>query len=115
MNKEKVQIFYLFFLLLDFPNENKNYSLLDLFEEDSKLVYNDIVLDKMKFDKNNEIDVIDEKNNLNNKIYDLVSKKFNKREIVKYELNNQTKLLLSIFGIEEDNNKHFLSSKNLYK
>ena len=30
-----------------FPNENKNYSLLDIFGENSKL-YNDIVLDNEK-------------------------------------------------------------------
>ena len=94
-----------------FPNENKNYSLLDLFEENSKLLYNNIVLDKMKIDRRSFVDVIDEKSILENKINDLILKKFNKREKVKYELNHQTEILLPIFDIAKDNNKHYLSSK----
>ena len=94
-----------------FPNENKNYSLLDIFDENSKLLYNDIVLDKMKIDRKNIYDVIDEKNILENKINDLILKKFKKREKVKYELNHQTEILLPIFDIAKDNNKHYLSSK----
>ena len=94
-----------------FPNEDKNYSLLDLFEENSKLLYNNIVLDKMKIDRRNFVDIIDEKSILENKINDLILKKFNKREKVKYELNHQTEILLPIFDIAKDNNKHYLSSK----
>ena len=96
-----------------FPNENKNYSLLNLFEENSQLLYNDIVLDRMNFGRNNFVDVIDTENDLEEKINDLKLKKFNKREKVKYELNQQTELLLPIFGIEKDNNKHYLSSMYL--
>jgi lariat debranching enzyme len=96
-----------------FPNENKNYSLLDLFEENSKLLYNNIVLDKMKIDRRSFVDVIDEKSILENKINDLILKKFNKREKVKYEINHQTEILLPIFDIAKDNNKHYLSSKYL--
>ena len=96
-----------------FPNENKNYSFLDLFEENSKLLYNDIVLDKMKIDRRNFVDIIDEKSILENKINDLILKKFNKREKVKYEINHQTEILLPIFDIAKDNNKHYLSSKYL--
>ena len=96
-----------------FPNENKNYSLLNLFEENSQLLYNDIVLDRMNFGRNNFVDVLDTENDLEEKINDLKLKKFNKREKVKYELNQQTELLLPIFGIEKDNNKHYLFSMYL--
>ena len=92
-----------------FPNENKNYSLLDIFSENSKLLYNNIVLDKIRIDRNNIVDIIDE-NDLENKINDLILKKFNKREKVIYELNQQTELLLAIFNIAKDENKHYLSS-----
>ena len=98
-----------------FPNEDKNYSLLDIFEENSKLLYNDIVLNKMKINSNKTIDAFDTDVDLEDKINDLKMKKFNKREKVKYELNQQTKLILEIFGLTKDNNRHILSSMYLNK
>ena len=62
-----------------FPNENKNYSLLDIFSENSKLLYNDIVLDKIRIDRNNIVDIIYD-NDLENKINDLILKIFNKND-----------------------------------
>jgi len=65
----------------------------------------------MKNDRRNIFDIIDEKNILENKINNLILKKFIKREKVKYELNHQTEILLPIFDIAKDNNNHYLSSK----
>ena len=96
-----------------FPNENKYYSLLHLFEENSKILYNEIVLDKMKYDNKNIENVIDEKENIDDKINDLIVNKFNKKEMIKYDLKHQTELLLSLFNIT--NNKHNLSSMYLDK
>ena len=99
-----------------FLNEDNNYSLLDIFEENSKLLYNDIVLNKMKMNRNKNVDVFDNDIDLEDKINCLKIKKFKKREKVKYELNQQTDLILEIFGLSKyNNNKHILSSMYLNK
>ena len=104
-----------------FPFEHKYYSFLNLFEENSKLLYQELVLNKMQFKTNYDI-IINVENNDNNEeveiekiIDDLLINKFNKREKIKYELNNQTELMLSLLDITKENNKHCLSSIYLKK
>ena len=97
------------------PNENISYSFINLFEENSKLLYQQIVLNKIKF-KNKFDKIIDIENNDKNeeieiekRIHDLLINKFNKREKIQYDLNKQTELMLSLLDIEKENNKHLLS------
>ena len=104
-----------------FPLYNKDYSLFNLFEENSKLLYDKLVLKKMKinnYDNNINFQLNEDENNENNIgniINDLHKNKFKKREIIKYDLNVQTELLLSIFDITKENNSHSLSSMYLKK
>ena len=99
------------------PNEYKYYSFLNLFEKNSKNIYEEIVLKKMKLKNNYNNNVVvqfnggkDKDNNIEECINSLLINKFIKREIIKFELNKQTDLLLSICNIEKDNNRHYLSS-----
>jgi len=103
------------------PNENISYSFINLFEENSKLIYQQLVLNKMKF-KNKYDKIIDIENNGKNEeiemekiIQDLLINKFNKREKIQYDLNKQTELMLSLLDIEIENNKHLLSYLYLKK
>ena len=98
------------------PQEYKYYSFLQLFEKNAKEIYEKLVLKKMIF-KNYNNSVVKftgdgDENSIEEVINNLLKNKFIKREIIKYELDKQTKLMLSIFNIEEENNMHYLS--NMY-
>ena len=100
-----------------FPSENKYYSFLNIFEENSQLLYQQLVLNKIKF-KNKYENILNVENNgieIEKIIDDLLINKFNKREIIKDELNKQTELMLALLDIEQDKNKHVLSSFYLKK
>ena len=101
-----------------FPRDNRYYSFLNLFEENSKLIYDKLVLKKMKF-KNYDIIINDinedknDKNNLEEIINNLLINKFTKRQKIKFEFNKQTEIILEILDIEKENNQHHLSSMYL--
>ena len=104
-----------------FPREYKYYSFINLFEQNSKLLYENLVLKKIKI-KNYEINIIvglsedkNNDNNLENVINDLLKNKFNNRKKINYDLNKETELLLSIFDISNEYNKHILSSMYINK
>ena len=95
------------------PRDNQYYSFINLFEEETKSMYYDLVIDKIKV-KNKEnnitVELNGEENNIEDIINNLLQNKFIKKEKIKYELNKQTELMLSILDITKENNKHYLSS-----
>ena len=104
-----------------YPRDYKYYSFFNLFEQNSKLLYEKLVLKKIKL-KNYENNIIVElnedknkDNNLENVINDLLNNNFIERKIINFDLNMQTELLLTIFDISKENNKHFLSSMYIKK
>ena len=105
-----------------FPRDYKYYSFINLFEQNSKLLYEKIVLKKImqkNYENNNIIvDMSENKNkdnNIENIINDLLKNKFINRKIINHNLNMQTELLLSIFDISKENNMHSLSSMYIKK
>ena len=94
-----------------FPNKYGYYSFYNLFDKNAKILYDEIVLKKFKMNLffkynfgNIDIDEI---------LNDLLKDKFTKKEKIKEELNEQTKILLKIFDIDNDNNNHYLSKMYL--
>ncbi len=94
-----------------FPNKYGYYSFYNLFYKNAKILYDEIVLKKFKMNLffkynfgNIDIDEI---------LNDLLKDKFTKKEKIKEELNEQTKILLKIFDIDNDNNNHYLSKMYL--
>ena len=94
-----------------FPNKYDYYSFYSLFDKNAKILYDEIVLKKFKMNLffkynfgNIDIDEI---------LNDLLKDKFTKKEKIKEELNEQTKILLKIFDIDNDNNNHYLSKMYL--
>ena len=94
-----------------FPNKYGYYSFYHLFDKNAKILYDEIVLKKFKMNLffkynfgNIDIDEI---------LNDLLKDKFTKKEKIKEELNEQTKILLKIFDIDNDNNNHYLSKMYL--
>ena len=94
-----------------FPTKYDYYSFYNLFDKNARTIYNEIVLKKFKMNlffkyKYDDID-IDEI------INDLLKDKFTKKQQIKDDINEQTKLLLNIFDIDNDNNNHYLSKMYL--
>ena len=94
-----------------FPNKYGYYSFYNLFDKNAKILYDEIVLKKFKMNLffkynfgNIDIDEI---------LNDLLKDQFTKKEKIKEELNEQTKILLKIFDIDNDNNNHYLSKMYL--
>ena len=90
-----------------FPKNYDYYYFYEIFNEKAKPLYRELVLDKMKM--NYFFKYKKDKIGAEEIINDLLKKKFNKKEKVNGDINEQTKLLLSIFDIEEEDNNHFLS------
>ena len=94
-----------------FPNKYDYYFLYNLFEKNAKTIYNEIVLSKIKLNCffKYKIDENDVETNINN----LLKEKFTNKIKINEDIKMQTKLLLDIFGIDKDENNHYLSKMYL--
>ena len=94
-----------------FPKNYDYYYFYNLFNEKAQQMYNELVLSKMKMKYffKYKMDKIDIEKIIN----DLLINKFTKRKKINEDINEQTKLLLSIFDISEENNNHYLSKMYL--
>ena len=93
------------------PIKYEYYSFYNLFNKNAKTMYNELVMNKIKLKYNFKYKM--EQTDVEEVIKDLLENTFKNMKIIKYDLNNQTKLLLSIFDIDIDNNNHFLSKMYL--
>lgn len=89
------------------PNEYGYYSFYNLFNKNARTIYNELVLNKIKFNYFFKYKM--EQTDIEEVIADLLKNKFTARKKINKELNEQTKLILPIFGIDIDENNHFLS------
>ena len=89
------------------PNEYGYYSFYNLFNKNARTIYNELVLNKIKFNYFFKYKM--EQTDIEEVIADLLKNKFTARKKINKELNEQAKLIISIFGIDIDENNHFLS------
>ena len=100
-----------------FPREYKYYSFINLFEKNSKPIYEKIVLKNIQLQKYDNYIIVEnnlykyKEKSIEEYINELLINKFIKRVKINYELNKQTEIMLSILGITKENNRHYLSSK----
>ena len=94
-----------------FPNNYDYYYFYNLFEKNAQKIYNDLVLTKIKFKYFFKYQM--EQTDIEEIINNLLKEKFIERKKINNDLNEQTKLLLSIFDIDFDNNNHYLSKTYL--
>ena len=93
-----------------FPKNYDYYYFYNLFDNNSKALYNELVLSKIELKCFFKYKI--EQANIEDIINDLLKDKFSKRQKINENLEEQTKLLLSIFDIDVKNNNHCLS--NMY-
>ena len=89
------------------PKEYDYYSFYNLFNNNAKTLYNELVLSKIKFNYFFRYKM--EQTDIETNIDDLLKNIFTERKKVNKEFDGQTKFLLSIFDIDIDDNNHFLS------
>ena len=89
------------------PKEYDYYSFYNLFNNNAKTLYNELVLSKIKFNYFFRYKM--EQTDIETNIDDLLKNIFTGRKKVNKEFDGQTKFLLSIFDIDIDDNNHFLS------
>jgi len=89
------------------PNEYGYYSFYNLFNKNARTIYNELVLNKIQFNYFFKYKM--QQTDIEEVIVDLLKNKFTERKMINKELNGQTKLILSIFVIDIDDNNHFLS------
>ena len=92
-----------------FPQNYDYYYFYEIFNENAKSMYKELVLDKVKLKFKYFFKYKIDKTNADEIINELLKDKFAKREKISENINEQTQLLLSIFDIDKDDNNHFLS------
>ena len=92
-----------------YPQNYDYYYFYEIFNENAKSMYKELVLDKVKLKFKYFFKYKIDKTNADEIINELLKDKFTKREKISENINEQTQLLLSIFDIDKDDNNHFLS------
>ena len=90
-----------------YPQNYEYYYYYNLFNNNAKALYKELVLDKIKLKHYFKYKM--EQSDIEETIINLVKEKFTKMVKISEKLDEQTKLLLAIFDIDVEYNNHYLS------